>query len=157
MSRPKAMTRSIEAPDPLSSAIADFRMELLQWIDTALAGLRERERADELVMEEERTAARASQLSAPSGRPGVSNERPYFQAEVACEAPPPRARVVDRESIVETARPPIARPETQLDLGPPSPLSNPRQRLDALARLLDHRLKQGQAAADDCAGKGRPE
>ncbi len=34
-----------------------------------------------------------------------------------------------------------------IDPEPRPPLSNPRQRLDALARLLDYRLKQAQEAA----------
>jgi len=44
--------------------------------------------------------------------------------------------------------------ELPIDPEPRPPLSNPRQRLDALARLLDHRLKQAQEAAAPSGGAG---
>jgi hypothetical protein len=44
--------------------------------------------------------------------------------------------------------------ERQIDPEPRPFLSNPRQRLDALARLLDHRLKQAQEAAAPSGGAG---
>jgi hypothetical protein len=36
-----------------------------------------------------------------------------------------------------------------------SPVANPRQRLDALARLLDHRLKQAKTAGERKGGAGQ--
>ena len=66
-------------------------------------------------------------------------------------------RAVDRKDLVaETARPPVARPELQTDSDLRSSVSNPRQRLDALARLLDHRLKQAQGTSEvsGTAGEG---
>jgi hypothetical protein len=95
------MSNDVEAPDPLSSAIGEFRKELLDWIETELVRLRERAQTDE-----------------------------------------------------ETTRPPGALPERQIDRDPRPPLSNPRQRLDALARLLDHKLKQPQGTAEASGGGG---
>jgi hypothetical protein len=159
MSGLNAMSHDSEVSDPLSREISEFREELLLWIDTELIRLRERDHGDDLVMEEEPAAASGSQFGASSSRLGVSRGSPNIPSGMAWQEPRTRERVADRDSVVETAIPPVALPELQTDPEPPPPPSNPRQRLDALARLLDHRLKQGQAAAaaDDCADKGRPE
>jgi hypothetical protein len=111
---PNAMSEKIDAPDALLSAIADFRMELLDWIDTELARLREHEPAEEWLIQEERAGAKGSACSGSSSRHAVRN----------------------------------GTPETQ------PPAANPRQRLDALARLLDHRLKHAQEAAEANGGTG---
>ena len=66
---PKAMSREIEESDPISSAIGEFRDELLFWIDSELVRLRERVQVDDSVIEEElATAARNSNFSGSSGR-----------------------------------------------------------------------------------------
>jgi hypothetical protein len=153
---PKAMSREIGVSDPLSWAIGEFREELLLWIDTELVRLREREQADDLVIEEELAVAREPQFNASSSRLGVPRGSRYFESGIAWQEPRTRERAVDRDSVVETLRPSVALPERQTDPELRPPLSNPRQRLDALARLLDHRVKQAQGTAEtsDGARKG---
>ncbi len=155
MSGLNAMSHDSEVSDPLSRAIGEFREELLSWIDTELVRLREREQADDLVMEEEPAAASGSQFGASSGRLGVSRGSPSFPSGMAWQEPRARERVADRDSVVETAIPPVALPELQTDPEPPPPPSNPRQRLDALARLLDSRVKQARGAAETSSGAGK--
>jgi hypothetical protein len=155
MIEPKAMSHDIEVSDPLSWAIGEFREELLLWIDIELVRLREREQAEDLMREEEPAAASGSQFSTSSSRLGASRVSPYFQPGMTREEPRTRQRLADRDSVVETARPPVVLPELQTDPEPRTPLANPRQRLDALARLLDHRLKQAQGAAETSRGAGK--
>ena len=147
---PKAMSREIEESDPLSSAIGEFRDELLFWIDSELVRLRERVRLDDSVVEEElATAARDFNFSSSSTRVRVTHGGSYSQSGTVRAEPRSCERAVDRKDLVaETARPPVARPELQTDSDLRSSVSNPRQRLDALARLLDHRLKQAQGTAE---------
>ena len=147
---PKAMSREIEESDPLSSAIGEFRDELLFWIDSELVRLRERAQLDDSVIEEElAAAARDFNSSGSSTRVGVTHGGPYSQAGIARSESRSCDRVVDRkDQIAETARPAVALPELQSDSDLRSSVSNPRQRLDALARLLDHRLKQAQGSAE---------
>jgi hypothetical protein len=153
---PKSMSREIEVSDPLSWAIGEFREELLLWIDTELVRLQEPEQVDHPVMEEELAVARESHFSGSSSRHGVSRGSPFFKSGIARQEPRTRERVVDREElVVETARPPVALPELDTDPEPRPSLSNPRQRLDALARLLDHRLKQAQGTAETNGGTGK--
>jgi hypothetical protein len=152
---PKAMSRAIEVSDPLSWAIVEFREDLLLWIDTELVRLREREQADDLVMAEELATARESQFSASSSPLGVSRGSPFLQSGIAWQEPQTGERVVDRDLVVETTRPPVALPELQTEPEPRPARSNPRQRLDALARLLDHRLKQAQGTAETSSGAGK--
>ncbi len=154
MSGPNAMSHDIEVSDPLLRAIGEFREELLLWIDTELVRLREREPAEALVMEEE-AAATGSESGSSSSRHGASTGSPHFRSGMAWQEPPTRERVVDRDSVVETARPPVALPELQTDPEPGSPFSNSRRRLDALARSLDHRLKQAQGAAEPSSSAGK--
>jgi hypothetical protein len=150
---PKAMSREIEVSAPLSWAISEFREELLLWIDTELVRLREREQIDDSVLEEEFSAARESQSSGSSSRLGVSRGSPFFQSGIAGQEPRTRLRVVDREDlVVEPVRPPVALPELQTENEPRSPLSNPRQRLDALARSLDQKLKHAHGTAETSGG-----
>jgi hypothetical protein len=155
---PKAMSREIEESDPISSAIGEFRDELLFWIDSALVRLRERVQVDDSVIEEElATAARNSNLSGSSGRLGVSLGGSYSQSGTVRAEPRSCERAVDRKDVVaEAARPPVARPDLQTNSDLRSSVSNPRQRLDALARLLDHRLKQAQGTSEvsGSAGEG---
>jgi hypothetical protein len=150
---PQAMNPEIEVADPLSSAISEFRDELLLWIDTELFRLRAREQLDDSVIEEELAAARESQFSGSSSRRAASRGSPLVESGTAWQEPRTRERVVDREDVeVETVRPPMALPELQTDPEPRPSLANPRQRLDALARLLDHRLKQAQETAGTSGG-----
>jgi hypothetical protein len=149
----KAMSHENEVSNPLSWAIGEFREELLLWIDTELVRLGEQ--ADDSVRGEEQAASRESHLSAASSRLGARRGSPRFQSGTAVQESRTRERVVDRDSAVETARQPVARPELQANPDPQPAPSNPRQRLDALARLLDHRLKQAQGAAETTGGAGK--
>ena len=109
MAGAKAMRHEAMESDSLSRAIGDFRDQLVSWIDTELAHLREREREESLVMKEHE----------PAG-------------------PPPSYAVSETGSGAHT------------------PSLNPRQRLDALARLLDHRLKRSLGAGNP-SQDGAPE
>jgi hypothetical protein len=53
-----------------------------------------------------------------------------------------------RDSTAETMRPAAAPPESAADHEPRSAHSNPRDRLDALARMLDRRVKQAKGAGE---------
>jgi hypothetical protein len=150
-----AMSYDIKLSDPLSCAIGEFREELLLWIDTELVRLREGEQAEDLVMVEQRAAAGGSQLGASSSRLGVSRGSSHFPSGIAWQEPRTRERVADRDSMGESTRPPIALPDQQTDPEQRPPLSNSRQRLDALARLLEHRLKQAQGPAETSSGAGQ--
>ena len=154
---PKAMSREIEDSDPLSSAIGEFRDELLFWIDSELLRLRERAQVDDSVMEKElATATRESNFVSSSGRLGLSQGSAICQSGIARAESPSWERVVDRKDLVaETARPPVALPELPTDSELQPSVSNPRQRLDALARLLDHRLKQAQGTGEVSSSTGK--
>jgi hypothetical protein len=147
---PKAMSREIEESDPISSAIGEFRDELLFWIDSELVRLRERVQVDDSVIGEElAAAARDFSFSGSSAGLGVTHGGSFSQSEIARAESRSFERVVDRKDLIaETARPAVARSELQMDSDLRSSVSNPRQRLDALARLLDHRLKQAQGTAE---------
>jgi len=151
------MNRDNEESDPLPSAIAEFRKELLEWIDTEYARVlaREREWTDRFAVAQEQAAARESAFNASSQR-GLSLGSSTRPARIAREEPGTRETVVDQHSVVDTAGPPAAVSERPIDAEPQPTPANPRQRLEALARLLDRRLKQAQgaAAASDGAGKG---
>jgi hypothetical protein len=104
----KAFSPEHEGPDRLALAIRAFREDVLLWIDTELARLRQWD---------------------PVGTP-------------------PAADSVARASASGFG---VRQPREGSPLGPlietePSvPVSNPRQRLDALARMLDDRLRQAEA------------
>jgi len=151
----KAMSYDIKLSDPLSCAIGELREELLLWIDAELVRLGEGEQAEDQVKEQERVAAGGSQFGAASSRLGLSRGSPHFPSSIAWQEPRTCERVADRDPMVESTRPPIALPEQQTDPELRPPLSNPRQRLDALARLLDHRLEQARGTAETSSGAGQ--
>jgi hypothetical protein len=62
------------------------------------------------------------------------------------------SRLREQEPAEKAARRPVIPPEPKSALEPRAPVSNPRQRLDALARLLDHRLKQARGASESSRG-----
>jgi hypothetical protein len=154
------MSQQTEARDSLSRAIGEFREELLRWIDTELARLREREPDEGLAMENESTTA----ISTPAGLSGESRGGSQTSQNAACsgraglpprvrwELPWSRERAADGDAAAETTRPPIASPATATGPEPQAVPLNSRQRLDALARLLDHRLKRSQGAAGASRG-----
>jgi hypothetical protein len=154
---PNAMSREIEDSDPLSSAIGEFRDELLFWIDSEILRLRERAQVDDSVMEKElATRMRESNFIGSRGRLGVSQGGSICQPAIARAESQTCERVVDRKDLVaETAKPPVALPELQTDSELRPSVSNPRQRLDALARLLDHRLKQAQGTGEVSSSTGK--
>jgi hypothetical protein len=154
------MSNQAESADFLSRAIGEFREELLLWIDTELARLQEREQEENLVVEEVSTAPKSirsgprggSHLGSQTNCDGASPGRPDFLSGM--ERPTLRncERFTDRNSRDEITGLPVAFTEPETDPEPQAPPLNPRQRLDALARLLDHRLKQVEGAAGTCSG-----
>ena len=146
---PIAMSDEVKVSATLSSAIAELRAELLHWIDSELARLRERERADE------RSLARAiePEFGGSSGRRGAKSAGIDFQSGTAGLVSRIRERDTGRDRVDEPVRKSVAVPEGQADPNVPTPLANSRERLDTLARLLDDRLKQTQAAAESSAGR----
>jgi hypothetical protein len=146
------MSDNILAPDPLSCAIAEFREDLLVWIETELA--RVREQAEELAGAEELSGASGSQLSASPSRVGASRGSPLFQPEIAAREPRTQKRGADRDSFAEAPRRSAAVSKLRIDPESVTPHSNSRQRLDALARLLDSRLKHPQGASETSSGAG---
>jgi len=152
----KAMSREIEVSDPISSAIGEFREELLLWIDTELARLRKQADVDDSAMTEDRATTSYAQSSRSSSRVGVRTGSPFFQSGIARQQPQTHECIVGRESpaVEESVRPPVTLPALETDPEQRPPVSNPRQRLDALARLLDHRLKQAQGTAETNGATG---
>jgi hypothetical protein len=104
--------------DSLTRAIDGFRRELLLWIDTELARLQALE-------QDER--ADPSRMGS-----GISRDREGS---------------ADRNSDAEMARSPVTLPASGADLETQAAPLNSCQRLDALARLLDRRLKEVEGAA----------
>ena len=142
------MTRDIDVSDPLSWAIGEFREELLLWIDTELVRLQKQ--IDDSVIDEELSE---SQFNGSSSRIGATRESPFPRTGIARGEQRTRERVVERyDPAVETLKPPVPQRQPRTDPESPLPVSNPRQRLDALARLLDQRLKQAQGTAETNGG-----
>jgi hypothetical protein len=141
--------------DPLARAIAEFRQELLLRIDTELVRLQEREQAVNRLTEEGVVAATGSQFGASSSRMGASPRKPYLQSGTGWQESRDAERVADLDSVAEAERPPVDDPELEIDPEPRVPPSDPRQRLDALARLLDNRLKRAQGTAGTRSGADR--
>jgi hypothetical protein len=136
----KVMKPDNEAADPLCSAIRELREELLMWIDNELERLRAGEPAENRRPDD--GPATASKLGLPSSRVGASSGRPHLQLGLARQESRSRERDAETDSFKENPRPAIEDPERETDPDPLVHASDPRQRLDALARLLDHRLKQ---------------
>lgn len=150
------MTHQIEETDPLASAVAQLREELVLWIDTELARLHEH--VDEQVREEERAAFAASQEPLSTSRfHQVKGNRPVHNAATD-RVEPSDERLPARELFEPTVITPAAYSSPSAEAESPTPVPNPRQRLDALARLLDHRLKQAHEEAESKgSGRARPD
>jgi hypothetical protein len=153
--------------DSLARAIQELREDLVSWIDTELARLQgldqEEDPAVGVISGESRSLPSGQrggrytipltdgQGTRPGTRDGVSG------METGTARTP--ERFADRHSDTDITESPTsvigskADPESQ-----DAPL-NPRQRLDALARLLDHRLKQvgGTTGEDRKTTNGRGE
>ncbi len=147
------MIHEIEDSDPLMSAIGELREEVLFWIDAELARLREQ--VEELAGEKAPLAARVSRALAPGSHQmevrGFSPSPPAIMNQVLSTGESPVGRDLSR---VSTA-PAVARSAPPVDAEPRPSAPDPRERLDALARLLDHRLKQAHEEADTKRGGGR--
>jgi hypothetical protein len=148
----KVVNSDTDVRDPVARAIAEFRQEFLLRIDTELVRLQEREQAANRLTEEEVVAATGSQFGASSSRVGGSPRRPYLQSGTGWQESRATERAADRDSVAEAERPPVDVPELEIDPEPRVPPSDPRQRLDALARLLDNRLKRAQGTAGTRSG-----
>jgi hypothetical protein len=156
----EVMSSDADEPDLLSRAIGEFREGFLLWIDAELVRLRERESEESLVMEEGSAAPSSSRsglgggspLGSRASRPAARPGRPDLPAEIGWQTPRNRGKAAGRDSVAETAWPPVAPPGPESDPEPQPPPSDSRQRLDALARLLDHRLKRAQGAAGTMNG-----
>jgi hypothetical protein len=151
--------------DSLSRAIEELREELLSWIDNELA------RLQELEQREDRAAEAISGMPGPirsglgGGRRLVpptdgDGARPRTHDVTGMERESSRDRGwrTDRDSEMGIAESSVAMPGSEWDAETQAPPLNPRERLDALARLLDHRLKLAEGAAgvsrDATGGRG---
>jgi hypothetical protein len=139
------MNRESDVSDQLSSAIGEFRKELLDWIDTELVRLLERESVDS-VSEEERSLCQSSSLRINLG---ATRGRPLPQSGIERQESHARERIIDHKDVAaETMRQPDRLRERPTDLEARKLTSDPRERLDALARLLDKRIKQAESSAE---------
>jgi hypothetical protein len=156
------MSHEAESADSVSGAIGKFREQMLFWIDTELARQQERGPAENaagagsaIALRTIRSGRRGgSHLASQSDHEGVSLGYPDFPSEMGRELPRDPDRSADRNATAEikAASDEFPGPDT---LDPQAPPLNSRQRLDALARLLDRRLKQvGQAAGTSRGSAG---
>jgi hypothetical protein len=146
--------------DGLSQAIADFREEVLLWIDTALVRLREREHQESLATEQtvapatltrsgiERESQTRSSTSRSGTRLGVAQLEPVMRRQASGNT----EDINGWASQADPPRPPMVKPATETPDGSNSPPLDSLKRLDALARLLDQRLSVSQDEASNNAG-----
>ncbi|MFI5457474.1 MAG: hypothetical protein ACHRXM_18685 [Isosphaerales bacterium] len=154
------MSHDAEVLGSQSRAIADFREEILLWIDTALVRLREREQEESLVMEEKSAPAALTRLSMERGsqtqsrarRPGVSLGGTELEPVMRWEGTRNTGEIAGPDSLSDPARPPIVAPRPEAGTKSKSLPLDSLTRLDALARLLDQRLKVSQEAASNSYG-----
>ena len=145
---------------PLSRTIADFREEVLLGIDNALGRLREEGQEQSLAMEEKvppATLARSgleleSQARSRADRPAAILGAAVSEPAMRREGSRKPQMINGPGSLDDPPRPAMveAGPETSPSSSP-SP-SDSLKRLDALARLLDQRLKVSQEAASNSSG-----
>jgi hypothetical protein len=154
------MSDGAEVLDSLSRAIVEFREEVLLWIDTELVRLRERERDESVAMEERPAPATltrwgmetGSQTHSPSRRLVAGLGEAELQPVIRREGSPSNEKNAERDLLGGSARVPFVTPGSE-----PGPKSkfvpfDSFKRLDALARLLDQRLKLSEAAASSSSG-----
>jgi hypothetical protein len=149
------MSQGTESADSLARAIGEFRTELLVWIDTELARLQERDQGESPVVGERSTAPRSmgaglrggsqpgSLTDVDAARPGSPDLRSGMGRETLREG----QSFLDRNGNTELTGPTVAVPGPETDPPPEANPGNPRERLEALARLLDQRLKQVEGAS----------
>jgi hypothetical protein len=134
-----ARKNEVDVSDPLASAIDELREELLLWIDTELTRVKEHLYAQ--VAEEELATLPALQRAASASIRGPSNDGLRTRTRLGHRADPSRQSDVDHEPAANLDWPAVAPQEELTDPGPQLPAASPRERLDALARMLDRRLK----------------
>ncbi len=150
------MSHEAESADLLARAIGEFREELLLWIDTELTRLRGRAAEESPVIEESSTGPDLVHTGQTGEFRFGSPTHIDTQSPGRPESPPGVRRATlrdpeafaDRSAAAETREPQVAFPRPEADPESQAPPLNPRQRLDALAQLLDRRLKQVEGAAD---------
>jgi hypothetical protein len=121
------MNRTLDGPDPLLKAIAEFGEAMDQLIDEQIARLNA-------------LGAGAEETIRPAVGPA---SRPRRLAEIPENAESARPTLIDAASDLNAPRPvpvPAAPAATVRDA------DDPRQRLDALARHLDDRLRRERKA-----------
>jgi hypothetical protein len=140
--------------DSLSQAIEELREELLSWIDTELVRLQELEQGADRAAEAISGTPGPIRSGLGGGRRLVpltdgdgARPRTHDVSGMERESSRDRGWLADRDSKIDVAEPSIDMPGSERDPEAQVPPLNPRQRLDALARLLDHRLKQAEGAA----------
>lgn len=149
-----------ESADSLLRAIGEFRLEFLSWIDAEMARVREREPGEGLAAGGILTTP-GSVRSGPRGglhvgtradddrmSPGIS----IHSSGIGTDAPRAHEGFAERGSDVSPTMPTATIPGPETDPGASAAPLNPRQRLDALARLLDQRLKQAEGATGGMGG-----
>ncbi len=154
------MSHDADGLDSLSRAIAELREKVVGWIDTALVRLREREQEESLATQEKSAPAaltrlsreRGSQTQSPTRRPGASLEETELRPVMSWQGSRNTEEIAGPDSLRDPARPPLvaARPETGAK-STSSPMDS-LKRLDALARVLDQRLKVSQEGASNSSG-----
>jgi hypothetical protein len=144
----KAMSSRIEGSDPLSSAIGALREELLRWIDAELVRLRELPRPADSLTEQALDVASRVRFRDTASRPSACRTGEGREPGVTEPVSWTRERPADGDLVVEAARPAVAPAGSHPEPESKTPPLSPRERLDALARLLDRRLMQAQGAAE---------
>ena len=144
--------------DSLARAIEDLREELLSWIDAELSRLQG--------LEQEAMSRRPGSIRSgprsplqplpPAAGDGAGTSTADDVPGMRSESSRNRGWLADRDPNADNTEPPLAAPGSGKDPETQAAPLNPLQRLDALARLLDHRLKQAEGAGRDTArGRGK--
>jgi hypothetical protein len=153
--------------DSLPRSIAELREEIVQWIDRAIVQLRQRQ-VDQLLGQEEVTGGGTPDRSTLQHEPRLGPRPPRvgeslrpagFESAASWEAGREgsmRGAGVPEET--RFARAPADRAAEAIDGSAQRqvPARDPRERLDALARLLDNRLEKTRAPSA-CAEEPRRE
>jgi hypothetical protein len=150
-----------ESAHSLLRAIDDFRSEFLHWIDTELAQRQELGSSEDL-----EEGIPTPPRSVRSGRRGGSRRASWperdgmnpvegdFPSGMGRENHPNPVGHTDRDREAQMVRVPVVPSGPGTDREPEAPSLNPRERLDALARLLDQRLRQVEGAGPDRGATG---
>ena len=140
------MSNEAEVADPLTLAIHELREEFLCWIDTELARLQQH--VENPVRRDEGTFSRGTRFEELPGRAEAGVGSTSTRSGYARPPLPIRESFVDRDQAPKVAKPLTSSLEPAHQSVPQSTGSDPRQRLEALARLLDHRLRQVQTETE---------